>query len=116
VGSKRSACLYIDGGVLKTARRMGLNVSKVSENALKEYLATRRDNLPKLFRISDHTFVKIWKEAYKKTRVKITPQVLRAWFCDEMGRLGARPLRGRVLRAPPSRFWRGGTATSRPRS
>jgi len=44
VGSKRSACLYIDGGVLKTARRMGLNVSKVSENALKEAIRRLGDS------------------------------------------------------------------------
>ena len=33
---KVSTCLYIDGGVLETAKETGLNISKVSENALKE--------------------------------------------------------------------------------
>jgi len=33
---KVSTCLYIDREVLETARRVGLNVSRVSENALKE--------------------------------------------------------------------------------
>jgi hypothetical protein len=33
---KVSTCLYIDSGVLETARRVGLNVSRVSENALVE--------------------------------------------------------------------------------
>ena len=32
--SKVSTCLYIDKGVLETARQVGLNVSKVSENAV----------------------------------------------------------------------------------
>jgi len=34
------------------------------------------------------TFKRLWKEAKEKTGLKITPKVLRAWFCDEMGRLG----------------------------
>jgi post-segregation antitoxin (ccd killing protein) len=33
---KVSACLYIGRDVLKTAKRLGLNVSRVSENALIE--------------------------------------------------------------------------------
>ena len=45
MGRKRSACLYIDGKLLKTAKQMGLNISKVSENALIE--AVRRLNDPK---------------------------------------------------------------------
>ena len=36
MGSKNSTCLYLDREVVATAKRMGLNVSKVSENALKE--------------------------------------------------------------------------------
>jgi post-segregation antitoxin (ccd killing protein) len=36
MGNKVSTCLYIDKGVLETAKRVGLNVSRVSENALKE--------------------------------------------------------------------------------
>lgn len=34
--NKVSTCLYIDKGVLETARQVGLNISRVSENALKE--------------------------------------------------------------------------------
>ena len=33
---KKSACLYISREVLETARRSGLNLSRVSENALVE--------------------------------------------------------------------------------
>jgi post-segregation antitoxin (ccd killing protein) len=36
MSNKVSACLYIDRGVLETARNMGLNLSKVAENALVE--------------------------------------------------------------------------------
>jgi hypothetical protein len=33
---KTSTCLYIDRGVVETARNAGLNISKVAENALVE--------------------------------------------------------------------------------
>jgi len=59
-----------------------------AERALKEYLATRRDGSPRLFRISPHTFIDVWKYASQDSGVRVTPQVLREWFCDEMGRLG----------------------------
>ena len=58
-----------------------------AERALKEYLATRKDSSPKVFRISPHNFIDIWKYASQDSGVKVTPQVLRTWFCDEMGRL-----------------------------
>jgi integrase len=58
-----------------------------AELALKEYLATRKDDSSKLFRISPHNFIDIWKYASQESGVRVTPQVLREWFCDEMGRL-----------------------------
>jgi site-specific recombinase XerD len=36
MGKKRSTCLYLDTRVVETAKRIGLNVSRVSENALIE--------------------------------------------------------------------------------
>lgn len=33
---KKSTCLYLDPQIVETAKELGLNVSKVSENALKE--------------------------------------------------------------------------------
>ncbi len=36
---KVNTCLYIDKQVLETARQVGLNVSRVSENALKEAIS-----------------------------------------------------------------------------
>jgi integrase len=59
-----------------------------AEAALREYLATRRDESPRLFRVHCHSFIAIWRQASQETGVRITPQVLREWFCDEMGRLG----------------------------
>jgi site-specific recombinase XerD len=55
-----------------------------AETALKEYLATRRDASPKLFRISLHSFIDIWKYASQDSGVRATPQILREWFCAEM--------------------------------
>ena len=37
--NKTSTCLYIDRGVLEAARQVGLNVSRVAENALVEAIA-----------------------------------------------------------------------------
>ena len=34
MGSRKSTCLYLDRRVVETARRLGLNVSRVAENAL----------------------------------------------------------------------------------
>ncbi len=36
IGKKKSTCLYLDKKIVGTAREMGMNFSKVSENALKE--------------------------------------------------------------------------------
>ncbi|MDH5782983.1 MAG: type II toxin-antitoxin system CcdA family antitoxin [Candidatus Bathyarchaeota archaeon] len=36
MGKKKSTCLYLDKKVVETARKLGLNVSKVAENALVE--------------------------------------------------------------------------------
>jgi len=74
-----------DGG---TKRSWVTFFNEEAEYALKEYLATRKDNSPKLFRVSPHSFIDIWKYASQDSGVRITPQVLREWFCDELGRLG----------------------------
>jgi integrase len=58
-----------------------------AELALKQYLAARKDDSQKLFRISPHNFIDVWKYASQDSGVRVTPQVLREWFCDEMGRL-----------------------------
>lgn len=55
---------------------------------MKEYLTTRKDDSSKLFRISSHTFLDVWKRAEQESGVRVTPQILREWFCDELGRLG----------------------------
>ena len=35
MGSKVNMCIYVDREVLESAKRMGLNLSRVSENALR---------------------------------------------------------------------------------
>ena len=45
MGEKKSTCLYLDKKAVETAKRMGLNVSRISENALIE--AIRRLKGPK---------------------------------------------------------------------
>jgi integrase len=42
----------------------------------------------KVFPISEREYRKIWKDAKGKTGIRLTPQMLRDWFCEEMGKLG----------------------------
>ena len=46
MGSKVSACLYIDRKILESAKQVGLNISKVSENALIEAIGRLRNPKP----------------------------------------------------------------------
>jgi len=43
MGKKKSTCLYLDAAVVETARELGLNVSKVSENALIKSIGRLRE-------------------------------------------------------------------------
>jgi integrase len=56
-----------------------------AEKALREYLVSRRDIDLRLFPMVN---LKLIKKACKETGIRITPQVLREWFCSEMGKLG----------------------------
>jgi len=59
-----------------------------AEIELKAYLKTRRDSDPRLFATSKRHVLRIFKKATETTGIKVTPQVLRDWFCVEMGSLG----------------------------
>ena len=72
----------------RTKRRLFSFFNEETETVLREYLASRKDDNPKLLPISEKIFRKIWKRAYEKTGILITPQLLRDWFCSEMGELG----------------------------
>jgi integrase len=57
--------------------------------SLKGYLSTRKDNNSKLFPMSRVNEERLWHDAMTKTGFRITPQMLREWFCNELGSLGA---------------------------
>jgi len=59
-----------------------------AERELKKYLALRKDSNPKLFPISKKQLLRTFKKAWQISEVKVTPQILRDWFCCEMGNLG----------------------------
>ena len=59
-----------------------------AEEYLRKYLASRNDEDPKLFVLSERQWRKIWKRASEGAETKITPQILRAWFATELGELG----------------------------
>ena len=48
----------------------------------------RKDKKPKLFPISRVTLWKIFRRGREKINVHLNPQILREWFCSEMGKLG----------------------------
>ena len=57
-----------------------------AEDKIRELLEHVNSN--KLFNISGKGFKKMWIRASNKSGIKITPQVLRDWFCCQMGELG----------------------------
>ncbi|MCK5625814.1 tyrosine-type recombinase/integrase [Candidatus Bathyarchaeota archaeon] len=59
-----------------------------AEDALKQWIEIRPVNSDKLFPMSTTTQHNLFYGAREKTGIKITPQMLREWFCSEMGRLG----------------------------
>lgn len=69
-----------------TKGRLAGFFNKEAEATLKRYLATRTDHSPKLLPISERTFRKIWHQAAEACGFLIQPQMLRDWFCEEMGR------------------------------
>jgi integrase len=59
-----------------------------AEQALKEYLATKKSSRSKrVFPMQRQEVVELWKSAKEKSGIDITPQKLRQWFCSEMLRL-----------------------------
>jgi integrase len=91
--------------------------SREAERALKDYLATRKDDSPRLFRVSPHTFIDIWKFKGQDSGVRVTPQILRhACGGSAMNWESSASRTGTWTRSAggcPSRSWRGGTAISR---
>ena len=65
-----------NNGQTRTKRRWVTFYNVKAERALREYLASVKKHNGKLFRIGDHSFIEMWRKAYLKTGIKITPQVL----------------------------------------
>jgi integrase len=59
-----------------------------AEKQLTSYLESNNLSEPRLFPMSKRQVFKHFKKASKKSGVKVTPQILRDWFCCEMGNLG----------------------------
>jgi integrase len=57
------------------------------EEHLKEYLKVRKENSDKIFPVSRKRMAHLFKEISDKIKIHVTPQILRDWFCCEMGRL-----------------------------
>jgi integrase len=62
--------------------------NRETERVLRKYLAARKYDGTKLFPMRTDDTKCLWKTTRTTTKLRITPKVLRDWFCDEMGRLG----------------------------
>ena len=61
-----------------------------AQTYLKNYLVSRESNDDdrRLLRLAPVTVKRAFEKASQKSGIKITPQVLRDWFCDQLGLLG----------------------------
>jgi len=59
-----------------------------AQTLLRQYLSNRQTNDKRLFPISEVTLRRAYRETNSKTGLHITPQVLREWFCCQLGELG----------------------------
>jgi len=59
-----------------------------AQTCLRRYLETRQTDDNRLFPISEVTLRRAYREANSKTGLRIKPQILRDWFCCQLGELG----------------------------
>jgi len=59
-----------------------------TQTYLRQYLANRETSDNRLFPISEVTLRRAYREANRKTGLHIKPQILRDWFCCQLGELG----------------------------
>jgi len=59
-----------------------------AETYLRRYLEKRKNDSNELWQVGETAFRKAFKKASQRSGVKLTPQVLRFWFANELGRLG----------------------------
>lgn len=59
-----------------------------SEQILKEYMKSRDKDSNSLFQVTKRRIQDIFKKISDEIGIRVTAQILRQWFCNEMGRLG----------------------------
>jgi len=59
-----------------------------TQSYLRRYLANRQTDDNRVFSFTEVVIRKAFDKANKKTGLHITPQVLRDWFCSQLGELG----------------------------
>jgi integrase len=59
-----------------------------AQQELNQYLSARKQHNHKLFPMARRKLTKLWKDTGEQTKLNITPQRLREWFCVEMSELG----------------------------
>jgi len=70
-------------------KRAGITFyTEETEAFLNNYLESRIDNKPKVFRIDMNVFYKMWIQISEKAGIKIRPQVLRKWQSTTLGENG----------------------------
>ncbi|MDH5448831.1 MAG: integrase [Candidatus Bathyarchaeota archaeon] len=70
-------------------KRAGITFYTVdTEKYLQKYLASRKDDKERLFRIDKNVFYRMWIEVSRKAGTKITPQVLKKWQSANLGENG----------------------------
>ena len=70
-------------------KRAGITFyTEETETFLNNYLESRKDNKPKVFRIDINVFYKMWIQISEKAGIKIRPQVLRKWQSTTLGENG----------------------------
>jgi len=59
-----------------------------AQSYLRQYLSDRQTDDNLVFPFTEVTIRRAFKQVYDKTGLQITPQVLRDWFCCQLGELG----------------------------
>jgi integrase len=72
----------------RTKRAWVTFYNEEAEGYLKKYLEKHRPNDGRLFHFSSTSVGRMRDVIKERTGIHITPQVLRDWFCSEMGELG----------------------------
>jgi len=59
-----------------------------AQSYVRRYLSNRETDDNRLFPVTEVTIRRGFKQANEKTGLQITPQILRDWFCSQLGELG----------------------------